>query len=77
MEIDECMICLEPLEYDVAILNCNHKIHLKCVQQWIETKKNILNLCPICEIQGEIINIVEFKERKVEKKKKTYNCILM
>ena len=77
MELDECMICLEPLEYDVAILNCNHKIHYKCIQQWIETKTDIVKLCPVCDINGEIINIVDFKDRKVKEKKKTNNCILM
>ena len=75
MENDECMICLEPLEYDIAILDCNHKIHYRCIQKWIETKKNILNICPVCNKNGEIINILDFKERT--KKKQKVKCIIL
>lgn len=56
---DECMICLEPIhKFDIAILNCKHILHYKCLQEWCDKKQNYTKLCPICDIENEIKNIV-------------------
>ena len=55
---NECIFCFEELDkYDVAILNCNHKFHLYCIKQWINKSKKFNHVCPLCNIEGEIINI--------------------
>ena len=56
------MICLEPLEYNIALLNCNHKFHFNCIKNWINTKKKLKNICILCETETEIINIYDEKE---------------
>lgn len=59
-EIEECMICLEPLNNEVAEISCSHKYHYKCIKEWIKTNNNILKACCICEKNTEIINIKSF-----------------
>ena len=62
---DECSICLELLNKgDLAILDCNHIFHLKCINNWlsydIKSNKKVFylkNTCPLCNIGREIINI--------------------
>ena len=60
--LNECIICFELLNNDnVALLSCGHKYHYKCIQNWIKSKKTLINMCPICN-EGknvEIINIYE------------------
>ena len=34
--MDECIICFEKLEYNIAILKCNHKYHFECITSWIK-----------------------------------------
>ena len=56
----ECAFCLEPIyKFDYVILDCNHKYHYKCIQDWINTTKKLTKLCPQCCTDGEIIQIVE------------------
>ena len=46
-----CTICLEDfLYYDIILITpCLHIFHEKCLEKWLENKKNILNLkCPNC-----------------------------
>ena len=43
----ECSICLENLETDVVKLNCQHHFHYKCINQWFNKHKNIVE-CPMC-----------------------------
>ena len=56
---EECSICLEKLENEIAHLSCHHFFHYKCIGEWIN--KNILNkkknYCPICNQLFDIINI--------------------
>ena len=62
MEDNDCLICFEDLDSkDKAILSCNHVIHYSCLQQWIKRGKNLKQLCPICNNDGEIINIIDAK----------------
>ena len=62
MEDNDCLICFEDLDSkDKAILSCNHVIHYSCLQQWIKRRKTVKQLCPICNNDGEIINIIDAK----------------
>ena len=62
MEENDCLICFEDLDSkDKAILSCKHVIHYSCLQQWIKKRKNVKQLCPICNNDGEIINIIDAK----------------
>lgn len=66
MNDDECMICLENIqESDIAILNCKHYLHYKCLQDWCHTKQNYIKLCPICDTDNEIKNIVNIKKEHI------------
>lgn len=56
---DECIFCLEELEkFDVAILNCTHKYHVKCIRSWNKKSKKYDVVCPQCNIPGEILNVI-------------------
>ncbi|KAK2831880.1 hypothetical protein Q7C36_016966 [Tachysurus vachellii] len=35
-ESNECPICLEEYTEDVMVLDCGHKFHDHCIQQWFE-----------------------------------------
>lgn len=49
-EIQECIICLEPLKKDLVILECKHMYCVNCSLKHFKRKTN----CPLC--QKEIIN---------------------
>ena len=61
---NECCICFETLDKnDLAILNCNHKYHYKCIGKWMESiLKNEIktndNFCPLCNNGTEIKNVI-------------------
>ena len=55
---DECLICLEPLRNNVAVLLCGHRYHFDCISSWANKKNNFLNLCSICPQENEIINVI-------------------
>ena len=46
-------------KYDIAILNCQHKYHLHCIQKWNNKSKDFKRVCPQYNIDNEIINIVK------------------
>lgn len=54
-----CPICLDVLSNDIQLLICNHKYHMICINDWINTNvRNIRNVsCPICNTI--IVNIHE------------------
>lgn len=57
---NECAICFDNLNSgDIVILNCPHKYHLKCIQKWIKNTNNYNKVCPQCNVEGEIINIIK------------------
>lgn len=74
---NECIICLEPLnkpEEEIALLDCNHRYHFKCIQKWVK-KSNLNKSCCICEQDNEIVNIIVnnpllVKDRNIVRKKK-------
>jgi hypothetical protein len=63
MEDEECVFCFEDLnKYDIALLNCPHKYHLHCIQNWNKKSKKYNIVCPQCNIDGEIVNIKKGEE---------------
>jgi len=57
----ECSICLTNDKLNIAILNCKHKFHQKCIKKWLsyslKLNKNVnkyINKCPLC-LQGDRI----------------------
>jgi hypothetical protein len=56
---EECSICLEKLENEIAHLSCNHFYHYRCICQWINNniKNKKESYCPICNQSFEIINL--------------------
>lgn len=67
--IEECIFCFEELEkYDVAILNCPHKYHVKCIRSWNKKSKKYDVVCPQCNISGEILNVIPGKVSEPIKK---------
>lgn len=60
---DECMICLEPLDTDVALLSCGHKYHFQCIQQWSKKIKTFTKLCSVCDKDVEIVNILNHNQK--------------
>lgn len=62
---DECMICLEPLDIDVAVLSCGHKYHFRCIQQWSKKIKTFTKLCSVCDKDVEIVNILNHNQNYV------------
>ena len=53
-DIQECIICLEPLKKDLVILECRHMYCVSCSLRHFKNKSN----CPLC--QKEIINKYDF-----------------
>ena len=79
---DECFICLEILEGEIAEVSCGHIFHYHCIQDWIK-KKGSHRSCCICEQNTEIVNIVNFEnpkpfqirnKKKNKQNKKICNC---
>ena len=42
--MEVCSICLQPLNEEKTITNCNHTFCTSCIDQWFNTGNN----CPIC-----------------------------
>ena len=66
---NECTICLEILNNEIAILACGHKFHFKCISDWLRfnyaEKKyynQIINKCPNCNGKSDIINVLNIKK---------------
>lgn len=53
-DIQECIICLEPLKKDLVILECRHMYCVSCSLRHFKNKSN----CPLC--QKEIVNKYDF-----------------
>ena len=56
--IDNCIICFYPLENEIAELSCGHKYHFDCLKSWANKKKNLGNLCCICNKENIEIHTV-------------------
>ena len=49
--VSQCSICLENININDSCVNleCNHKFHLRCIEQWCQSH----NTCPVCRFQLE------------------------
>ena len=61
-EESRCPICLEdygdPPDKPIQILNCNHGVHLNCIEEWVR-KNPYQVLCPLCKDPITIKSIVD------------------
>ena len=72
---DECLICLEILEGEIAEISCGHIFHYHCIQPWI-AKKGVHRSCCLCEKNTEIINIINFPyQNEIKNNVKKYSEI--
>ena len=57
---NECIICLEEMIDEVAVLSCGHKYHFSCLSDWSNSNNNTFNkLCTICrDTDTEIVNVI-------------------
>jgi Ring finger domain len=55
----QCPVCQENYSenQDVALLNCNHIFHIKCISDWGKYKQE----CPLCR---EKINVISSSEKR-------------
>ena len=60
--IEECCICFHPLINEIAYLNCNHKLHFRCLSQWQQKKRTQNIICPICQQNSIIISVYNADE---------------
>jgi hypothetical protein len=66
---EECSICFEKLENEIAHLSCNHFFHYHCIGNWIKKNQynNITKInCPLCNQEFEILNIYLPKKFKTK-----------
>ena len=63
MDENECMICLEEMEDNIAVLSCGHKYHFECITAWANKKKDMYKICTVCPQNNEIINIISTKTK--------------
>ena len=61
MDENECMICLEEMKDNIAVLSCGHKYHFECITAWANKKKDLYKICTVCPQNNEIINIINTK----------------
>jgi hypothetical protein len=69
---EECSICFEKLENEIAHLSCDHFFHYHCIGSWIQKKSNINSneiYCPMCNQEFEIVNIYLPKENIINNNK--------
>jgi len=73
---NECVICLEELNSNIAVLSCIHKnnYHYDCLIKWIEQNNTLTKICAICDEDVEIVNIINEKKETKEKKTSLFGC---
>ena len=72
-----CRICLDPIPKKKIIKPCNcteGTYHLKCLETFINTRTDYLNMCEICLFPYHSIKIIE---NKLIKKEMIINFILI
>jgi len=57
--MEECSICLNNLNIEVAELECGHIYHFACIDRYRKFKRTILIECPLCRRRGRIIDIYD------------------
>ena len=63
MDENECMICLEEMKDNIAVLSCGHRYHFECITAWANKKKDLYKICTVCPQNNEIINIISTKTK--------------
>jgi len=48
-EVDDCVICLAPLDKDTQMLACGHLFHRKCYAKWNSS-------CPVCRFNQHLLS---------------------
>lgn len=72
---EECTICYNYLgEDNIALLECGHKYHKKCILNWSRLKKNNPNNFISCCICNKETNIINVEKIHIISKKKKYLC---
>jgi len=51
-----CAICFHKLKRHIAVLECNHRFHLKCLTDWYN-RPNCNYKCPMCFVQQDIVTV--------------------
>jgi hypothetical protein len=41
---EECIICLDEVKIEWRELDCHHRYHTQCIEEWIKVKAK----CPLC-----------------------------
>ena len=54
---DECVICLDTVETEWRDLECHHRYHKQCIENWIVVRAT----CPLC-----LKTIKKIEERNTE-----------
>ena len=54
---EECIICLDTVETEWRDLECHHRYHKKCIEDWITIRAT----CPLC-----LKTIKKIEERNTE-----------
>lgn len=52
-EIEDCIICLEPMKNTstkISLTPCSHPFHEQCLWQWLRKSK----VCPLCRFEFTI-----------------------
>ena len=70
---DECVICLDMLGKKYTKLQCKHRFHISCLNDWINANKTeddnndnkLLIKCPLCRKETNAVNSVNFLDSKL------------
>ena len=55
--MNNCSICLDVMETDVLVLECNHIFHKNCLKKWIcPICRTSINVCKVFNINHAICN---------------------
>ena len=49
-----CTICFNCVNKEAATLECGHKFHLPCFEQW-RVEQNVLVNCPNCRMNSQYV----------------------
>jgi len=58
--MESCVICLEKMEKEVAILECGHSVHFDCLTEYQVSKKSWVIKCPLCRKYTNVTDICDY-----------------
>ena len=62
LEKEECIICLDEVETEWRELECHHRYHKQCIENWITIRAK----CPMCMKNIKETKIVERNDNQIE-----------